>query len=65
MVNLQSFNEEKIQLINLKSVDKNDDPCRELMWSLEDAINELYAKDSVTVVLINIPDIELRCDRHA
>ncbi|MEC7913643.1 MAG: enoyl-CoA hydratase/isomerase family protein [Chloroflexota bacterium] len=65
MVNLQSFNEEKIQLINLKSVDKNDDPCRQLMWSLEDAINELYAKDSVTVVLINIPDIELRCDRHA
>jgi len=65
MVNLQSFNEEKIQLINLKSVDKNDDPCREFMWSLEDAINELYAKDSVTVVLINIPDIELRCDRHA
>jgi enoyl-CoA hydratase/carnithine racemase len=65
MVNLQSFNEEKIQLINLKSVDENDDPCREFMWSLEDAINELYAKDSVTVVLINIPDIELRCDRHA
>ena len=31
MVNLQSFNEEKIQLINLKLADKCDDPCRELM----------------------------------
>ena len=62
MVNLQSFNEEKIQLINLKLADKCDDPCRELMWSLEDAINELNAKKFVTVVLINIPDIKLRCD---
>ena len=64
MVKLQSFNEEKIQLINLKSASKNDDPYRELMWSLEDAINELNAKDSVAVVLINIPDIKLRCDWH-
>ena len=62
MVKLQSFNEEKIQLINLKSAGKNDDPYREIMWSLEDAINELNAKDSVAVVLINIPDIKLRCD---
>ena len=61
---LQSFNEEKIQLINLESASKNDNPYRELMWSLEDAINELNAKDSVAVVLINIPDIKLRCDWH-
>ncbi len=61
---LQSFNEEKIQLINLESASKNDDSYRELMWSLEDAINELNAKDSVAVVLINIPDIKLGCDWH-
>ena len=61
---LQPFNEEKIQLINLESASKNDDSYRELMWSLEDAINELNAKDSVVVVLINIPDIKLRCDWH-
>ena len=64
MVNLQSFNEEKIQLINLKSTDKSKDPCRELLWLLEDAINELNAKDSVVVVLINIPDLKLRGDWH-
>ena len=61
---LQSFNEEKIQLINLKSAGKNDDPYREIMWSLEDAINELNAKDSVAVVLINIPDIKLFSHRY-
>ena len=61
---LQPFNEEKIQLINLESASRNDDSYRELMWSLEDAINELNAKDSVAVVLINIPDIKLGCDWH-
>ena len=53
MVNVQSFEEDKIQLISIHLLDVENDSYMNLFWALEDAIQEINSNVSSAVVLVD------------
>ncbi|MED5410036.1 MAG: hypothetical protein VX982_06495, partial [Chloroflexota bacterium] len=60
MVNVQSFEEDKIQLISIHLLDVENDSYMNLFWALEDAIQEINSNVSSAVVLVDLSDVILK-----
>ena len=60
MVNVQSFEEDKIQLISIHPLDVENDSYMNLFWALEDAIQEINSNVSSAVVLVDLSDVILK-----
>ncbi|MDC0034952.1 enoyl-CoA hydratase-related protein [Chloroflexi bacterium] len=54
MVDLQSFKDNKVQLITFRPMDKGKDSYRDLLWMLEDVVEKLNDEESTVVVLLDM-----------
>ncbi len=60
MVNLQGFQEDKVQFISLNLSGDENDSYMNLFWSLEDAVQEINSNVASAVVLIDLSDVKLK-----
>ena len=60
MVELQSFKEGKVQLITLRSADREHVSYLDLSWKLQDSLEKLNDEESTVVVLFDMSGINLQ-----
>ena len=60
MLELQSFKEGKVQLITLRSADREDVSYLDLSWKLQDSLEKLNDEESTVVVLFDMSRINLQ-----
>ena len=60
MLELQSFKEGKVQLITLRSADREDVSYLDLSWKLQESLEKLNDEESTVVVLFDMSGINLQ-----
>ena len=60
MLELQSFKEGKVQLITLRSADREDVSYLDLSWKLQESLEKLNDEESTVVVLFDMSRINLQ-----